>query len=528
MNHSFSKTALFATCVLFFASSISAQVNEPELKSVSDTVEFINYVGPHAKIDSLSAIKEIGAGLGRVVARSRNAYITAGERNRYYIVHAVDPNEKGKLDADILYIGRDATVDHIVNVRRIISAYLVAAYNYSERDADTLAVFITVYNAVYRGNISAFQRKYKDIVIRNLTAASCGMSVRYSEWPGNTQIVIPLYNVDGGLSTVDTSTISDKDVVQAMQEDDDKNIDSRKEMVDIKEREADNASAQAQDAQRRATEEARKAEEERRKDEEAQRKAEEARERAEENPNDRNAQREADEAERAAEEQRRRAEEQEQRAQDARDEAKEAQEFADRKETEAQRERDEIAKDQQTVLDRTTANARADAVYGMQLTDENELLSGLVKVNATTGEVIHASPVTFIRDRTFYPAGDSFIAIAGQNVGNGIVKLVLLDSTNMEITKESNEIVSEDSVLVRDGQDYYCIIQDGSNYVLGKYDETLKLLVKSPVPLMASSPVSVSDKAIVVTGSNGRIKLLNKSDLTEMQSTTARTAADAK
>ena len=254
MNHSFSKTALFATCVLFFASSISAQVNEPELKSVSDTVEFINYVGPHAKIDSLSAIKEIGAGLGRVVARSRNAYITAGERNRYYIVHAVDPNEKGKLDADILYIGRDATVDHIVNVRRIISAYLVAAYNYSERDADTLAVFITVYNAVYRGNISAFQRKYKDIVIRNLTAASCGMSVRYSEWPGNTQIVIPLYNVDGGLSTVDTSTISDKDVVQAMQEDDDKNIDSRKEMVDIKEREADNASAQAQDAQRRATE----------------------------------------------------------------------------------------------------------------------------------------------------------------------------------------------------------------------------------------------------------------------------------
>ena len=98
----------------------------------------------------------------------------------------------------------------------------------------------------------------------------------------------------------------------------------------------------------------------------------------------------------------------------------------------------------------------------------------------------------------------------------------------MEITKESNEIVSEDSVLVRDGQDYYCIIQDGSNYVLGKYDETLKLLVKSPVPLMASSPVSVSDKAIVVTGSNGRIKLLNKSDLTEMQSTTARTAADAK
>ena len=86
----------------------------------------------------------------------------------------------------------------------------------------------------------------------------------------------------------------------------------------------------------------------------------------------------------------------------------------------------------------------------------------------------------------------------------------------MEITKESDETVSESSVLARDGKDYYCIIRSGSDWVLAKYDETLKLLLKSKVPLMQSSPVSVSDSAIVVTGENGRIKLLAKSDLSEL------------
>ena len=35
--------------------------------------------------------------------------------------------------------------------------------------ADTLAVFITVYNAVYRGKYDVFQSKYKDVVIKNLS-----------------------------------------------------------------------------------------------------------------------------------------------------------------------------------------------------------------------------------------------------------------------------------------------------------------------------------------------------------------------
>ena len=51
------KIALAFACTAFFVSALAAQVNEPELKSVSGTIECINYVGPHARIDSLSAMR---------------------------------------------------------------------------------------------------------------------------------------------------------------------------------------------------------------------------------------------------------------------------------------------------------------------------------------------------------------------------------------------------------------------------------------------------------------------------------------
>jgi hypothetical protein len=549
INHNFIfKISAAGILMLFISLSVTAlEVDKTELESAGkpDTVVFINYTGPHAVIDSAASIRAIGSNMGIVVGKNPAAGSTAGDKNKYYVIHAVDPAEKGKLDADIMFAGSGASVDHIDNLRRIISAYLISAYNYSPADAGTLAVFITVYNAVYRGKFDAYQTKYKKIVTDNLTASSCGLSVKYSDWPGNTQIVIPLFDAAaGGLSTVDTSVISDTTVVKSMQEDNGKNIDSRKQMVDIKEREAGNANTKAQTAQKTATEEQNKLAAEQNKNQEkaqqaveaqkeaaaAKQEAAAAQKTAQENPGDKKAQVEAQQKQQAAEQKQQTADlkaaestqqqektaEQQQKTDNAKQEASTAQAQADKKQTEAQTERTEIAKDQQQVMEKNAEDAKAPAAYGMQLTDEQKLLSGMVKVNANTGAVMHSSPVTYIRNRTVYAAGDNFIAVAGENSGRGAVKLILLDAANMEMIKESSEIVAENSVLVQDGSDYYCIIQDGKNWVLGKYDATLALKLKSPVAVKSSTPVSVSGSTIIITGSDGKIKLLSKEDLKEV------------
>jgi FKBP-type peptidyl-prolyl cis-trans isomerase len=94
--------------------------------------------------------------------------------------------------------------------------------------------------------------------MNNLTADKAGLSTNYEEWAGKSQIVIPLAKIGGGLSTIDTSVISDKKVVESMQEEDDKGVDERKKLVDFKEREAEEATEKAQTAQKKVTEEAKK------------------------------------------------------------------------------------------------------------------------------------------------------------------------------------------------------------------------------------------------------------------------------
>lgn len=529
-----SKFVKFAIALLISLSTtaFALEVDENELKSTGtiDTVVFVNYTGPHAKIDSLSSIKKIGSDLGTVIAADPEKMTNTGAANKYSVIHAIDPSESGKLDADILLIGPNATVDHIKNLRYIIASYLSSAYGYSEQDAETVAVFVTVYNAVYRGNTEYFAKKYKNIVNSNLTADKCGLALNYKDWPGKSQIVIPLYDVKGGLSSVDTSVISDKEVVKHMQEDDDKNVESRKQMVDIKEREAEDATEKAQEAQKKAVEEQKKLQEEKQKTQEvkkeaetAKKEAEQAKKVAEKNPNDKKAQEEAAKKQEVAEEkqeelkaQEEKQAEQEEKTEEAKETAAEKQAVADKKTNEAQEERKEIAKDQQEVIEKAIKDAATPAVYGMELTDEDQLLSTLIKVNSQNGQIIKTSPVTYIRNRTMFQAGENFIAIAGENKGNGAVKLVLLSPDTMEITAESNEIVHENSVLIQDGTDYYCVIQDGKNWVLAKYDQELTLNLKSPVPLMSSTPVSITEAGILVTGAKGYVKLLDKSDLTEI------------
>ncbi len=518
------KLLLIASIFLFASSLFALEVNEPELRVTgSETIEFINYTGPHKVIDSLEAIKRIGSDMGKTIVPNKPS--TVGNKNKYYVIHAVDETEKGKLDADILFIGPDATVDHIKNLRRIISAYLSSAYGYSEKDADTLAVFITVYNAVYRGDLDTYNSKYKSVVTKNLSKENCGLAVNYKDWPGKSEIVIPLYDINGGLSTVDTSVISDSTVVESMQEDDDKNVDSRKDMVDLKERESEQASDKAQQAQKKAAEENKKLDDKKKESQQAQKQADTAKKEAENNPTAEN-KKKAEEAQKKADEKKEEVKEQEKKTEEAKQEAKEQQDLADKKQNEAYDERKEIAKDQQEVQAKEAEEAKMPSEYGIILSDEKNLLSRLVRFNTDTGEIIKKSSVTHIRNRTIYALGNEFIAVAGEDAGNAAIKLVTIDQVNMEITSESNETLAPDSVLMRDGNDFYCVIADGNNWKVGKFDSNLVLKLKSDVNVKSSTPITITDSGVVITDDAGRLRLLNKADLKSI--TQVKSTADEK
>ena len=541
--------AVFFAGTAFFAPAL--EVDRAELQSAgANSVVFINYTGPHQIINTVEQIRSIGSGLGGSISANSARESRAGQASRYYVIHAVDPSTTEKLDADILILGEQAIVDHIDNLRRIIAAYLESAYGYSRKDSQTLAVFVTVYNAVYRGKLDVFKQKYKNVVTKNLTADKAGLALNYAEWPGKTQIVIPLSDVrSGGLSTVDTSVISDTKVIESMKKEPDKNIEQRKSMVTIKEKEAEKSQAKAEQSQKQATEAKKEATEakkeateakkvvtvEKQKLEEAKKEAETAKQKAAENPKDAEAQKKAAETKKEAAKQQEKVAEAEKKADTAEKKAGEAEKkadtaekkadtlvkkaeaeqiIADKKQSEAQKERIEIAKDQQQLIRESAGlDTIINAAYGLKITDEKEQLSGLVLVDKKTGRTVKESPVTVIRNRVVYPAGKEYIAVAGKTGGNAAVRLVKLDEKNMEIVAQSDEILAANSVLVKDGAFYYVVIQDGKNYVAAKYDGNLKQVLKSNVAVMPATPITVTADGVMVTDTYGFAKLLKVDDL---------------
>ena len=176
--------------ILFLVPPVGAQVNVGELDIGNlMPVEFLSYEGPHSRIETREQIRTIGYGMGLSV---RTGHVRVGALSRYFVIQSVSDPDGLKLDADILGLGVDVEVDHIQNIRLIIQGYLQGAYEYSESEAAHLAHYITIYNAVYRGDWEHFSSRYKNDVIAHLARERVGLSIRYDDWPGQSLIIIPL------------------------------------------------------------------------------------------------------------------------------------------------------------------------------------------------------------------------------------------------------------------------------------------------------------------------------------------------
>lgn len=508
--------------------------------SAGDAITFINYSGPHTVISSAAEITGIGSGLGKLMKASSSG--TVGDKTRYYVIHAVDAATEKGFDADILILGESAGVDHIDNIRRIIAGYLSAAYGYSASDSSTLSTFITVYNAVYRGKMDVFTARYKPVVTKNLSADKAGLSVRYDEWAGKSQIIIPLSEprLAGTISAIDTTSLTDKAVVEKIKEDTATATDTRKSMTDLKERESTAAQSRADTAQSDAaaarTDAATKLEEAQAATTEAQAakaEADKAAAAAQANPQDTAAQAKAAETAKKAEtaqavaETKTAAAAQAQETVAKKEEAAKAdQTLADTKQKEARTERKEIATDVQTELDKKDAAAKSAAdvalasaapAFAIRIVDEKSLLGELVLVNLNDGKILKTSPLNAIRGRTLIDTGSGLIAIAGKKGGNAAIRLVLVDPSTLEVAKQGTDSIAEQSMLVANGNDYYAVIEsDSGKFLLGRFDKNLEAKAKSAIEVKAVSAITVTAKGILVQDKSGAIKLLRATDLIDV------------
>ncbi len=532
------KVPVFLIIILsLLALPLAAQeVDKAELeRSDPSGIVFINYEGPSTRNETVEEIAEIGRELGRAV---RNGAKRAGSVYRYYVIHSISADDGAKRDADIIGLGVDVGVNHIHNLREILRGYLEEAYDYREKDARLLAEFITIYNAVYRGNWPIFTERYKTAVVAELSPEQAGLSVRYDQWPGQTRMVIPLALAEAGrLSAIDTTPLTDDKVIDEVRKQDDLGIETRKEMVDLKERESEEAAQKAtlereaireeedritaekkaleeekarQDAEEKRIADEKKALEEQKKDPDADQAAIEKKE------EELDRQEEALEEERAATEEKKDAlEKDEEAVEEQKKEADKEEALAEKKSEEAVGERKDIAEDKQTLIAEEEKEAQDALAYGepgIALIYPNSSLARIVLIDRRDGSELRRSGIDTLQGRSVSATEEGIYAIAGSNDGN--LRIVAIDPEKLEVTAQSSDPIHISSLLWVQGNDLFAVISaEGKNW-FARFDRNLKRVARSSTPVHAwASPLFLEDGFLTVQDEAGNPILLRASDL---------------
>ena len=218
------KVLVLSCTVLFLCGGpvFAAEIDSNELKAAQGRIDFENNknLPPSTAWNSLDEIRAIGAKLGAALLEQKGKpYIVVGDKKRYLLKEVVPEKLKAPaLSADILELGAQAGVDSIRNLRLILAGYLEAAYAFSKTDAEELAMYITVYNALNREKMDRFVQNYSKQVVSQLKKNRVGLARSYKEWPSRTQIVVPLFadNVEEE-PEVEIKAVLDKEVIEAVE-----------------------------------------------------------------------------------------------------------------------------------------------------------------------------------------------------------------------------------------------------------------------------------------------------------------------
>ena len=521
--------------VAFFAAaamSYGLQVDKAELsKGQGADIQFVNYVGPHSVINTIAQIVDIGKGLGRnVVANKPGEFSYVG---LYRVIHAVSAGEPGKLDADIFIIEKNASVDDIANVMRMVSGYLEAAYSYSPADAATLARFVVYYNAVYRGNMKYIDETYKTAVTRNVTAANVGIARVYSEWPGNTRMLIPLNGeaAKGNLSSVGAGQLTSPKVIQNLQQQPNKGVPQRKSITELQQRGIAQGQQQVETQKSQIASQEQKIKQEQQSIQ--QQKAAVAQEKQAATTTE---QKQAVASKEAAIQQKQAAVAQQQNAveQQKQNVAQQEQKLAQRQQN-VQKARQSIAQDQRSVLKQqqpATANQGAPAtppitaaaqpgkvlfVYDQEGAGAH--LGRLVMIDRVSGKLLATSDLNTVRDRRYETLPSAYVVVAGRTTGTGAVRLVSLDKTSLKMLAQSSVSVAPSSAMAVSAGDVYAISENGGSAHLARFDSALKLIAESPAVVDPYSYIVVSGSEVYVQDAQGNILILDKTDLKEKKRT---------
>ncbi len=539
---SFKKKLIAFTIVIAFM-PISLLALEVDIDEVGKTqkVEFTNFKGKPKRSNTLVQIKNIGYGLSRGIMGKK--YNSSYRLNRKYsIIRIKSDTEPQKFNADVLIFGKNARIDHIKNVRRILAAYLERTYKYTPREANAIALYTTYYNAVHRGNIKYFRANYKKAVMRRLKKKSIGLSTKYYNWPGKTAILIPMTR-ESKRERINSFLISDrktrneiakipenKKVQKTLQKIQKREIKERQEVIKnkkqklakqqqiLKEKKRNlkrqkSRVAKIKNPRKRKIEEQRIAREERKIQREERRQRQNARQLTrDENQTARD--------EKTLNQRQNQGTEQERPLRETRQEINPGtpseSKLSQERENLEQKERDLNAREDSLKNKEVDKNIFAEKLYYLKIKgylEGGHYNNELFMINPKTMKMELKSPVTSICGKKYDVNSKGVVVIGHRGNHKAGHRLLLLDRKTLKIKKSGEtNIFWRSFVRILDGYIYVIMRKDGYQY-LGKFDFDLNLVAISEKRVYEDTFITFFQNYIYINQYDKKVMVLNKKDL---------------
>jgi hypothetical protein len=207
------------------------EVDKEELSKNAARIDFINYTGPYTRPQGRDDLRVIGETLALLRQTNREVWYPD---MKYSIIRAVDVGETNGFDADILSFHTNSRIFHVKYIQALLSFYLAKTFSYDEVENDAIAWFIVYYNATHRGDMDFFRGRYKKRVLEFLDRTKVGLARRYTEWPGKTQIVIPLSeNPLNKTLRLDVLALGEQKTIEVARQQPDKAIEQRETLIEV-------------------------------------------------------------------------------------------------------------------------------------------------------------------------------------------------------------------------------------------------------------------------------------------------------
>jgi Borrelia P83/100 protein len=507
------------------------QVDKDELtKGQGKNIVFINYVGPHTTVDTLAQIIGIGQALGRGLGDKPAELSFNG---KYRLIHAVGAPEGQKLDADIFIIERDAEVDDVINIMRMVSGYLQAAYAYSPADAMVLARFVVYYNAVFRGDLAYFGGVYKTIVMKNISADNAGIATRYSDWPGKTRMLIPLQGTGAGnLNAVGAGQLASPKVVENLQQQPGKALPERKQLTELEQRGMEQGQQKLQQQQTQLEQQKKELAQQQQQLEKTQAEAAQAQAAAASPGATPEQKQQAAQKQAQVQQQQQAVQTQQQQVQQQQQAVTQQQQQQQAAQQSVQQQRAGIAADEQALIQQQQKAAQAEQPAAQTppaatvqapgqvlfIYDQGEApdhLGKLVLIDRVSGKLLSQSDLNSVRERKYVTVGSVIVVQAGRTGGNAAVRLVSVDPTSLIVQQQGKDNIVPSSYFMVSESSVYAIVDSGHGAFLGRFDQSLMLQAQSERAVDPFTYITVSGTEVFVQDDQGNILILNKDDLKE-------------